>query len=107
MPPSEARQQVDAFAATTPLDDLPGVLLVCNWRRTQGQVSEAWDHLIAAEPQLIADSPAEKAALGLMKVQLLLGLGRIGRSVIRKDDPCIRGMIAKVTHLVAVEKVEG
>jgi len=36
-----------------------------------------------------------------------LGLGRIGRSVVRKDDPCIRGMIAKVTHLVAVEELEG
>lgn len=36
-----------------------------------------------------------------------LGLGRIGRSVVRPDDACIRGMVAKVTHLVAVEKVEG
>ena len=36
-----------------------------------------------------------------------LGLGRIGRTVVRPDDECIRGMVAKVTHLVAVEKVEG
>jgi large subunit ribosomal protein L30 len=35
-----------------------------------------------------------------------LGLGRIGRSVTRPDDPCIRGMVAKVTHLVSVEEVE-
>jgi large subunit ribosomal protein L30 len=36
-----------------------------------------------------------------------LGLGRIGRSVVRPDDPCIRGMVTKVGHLVAVEEVEG
>jgi len=35
-----------------------------------------------------------------------LGLGRIGRSVTRIDDPCIRGMIAKVTHVVSVEETE-
>jgi len=40
-------------------------------------------------------------------VLLGLGLGRIGRSVIRPDDACIRGMITKVGHLVAVEEVEG
>jgi large subunit ribosomal protein L30 len=36
-----------------------------------------------------------------------LGLGRIGRHVTRLDDPCIRGMINKVPHLVKVEEVEG
>jgi len=36
-----------------------------------------------------------------------LGLGRIGRSVVRHDDPCIRGMVNKVSHLVRVEEVEG
>ncbi|MCU0304601.1 MAG: 50S ribosomal protein L30 [Thermoanaerobaculales bacterium] len=41
------------------------------------------------------------------KVITGLGLGRIGRSVIRPDDACIRGMVAKVSHLVTVEKVEG
>jgi large subunit ribosomal protein L30 len=35
-----------------------------------------------------------------------LGLGRIGKSVLRHDDPCIRGMAAKVAHLVRVEEVE-
>jgi ribosomal protein L30 len=40
------------------------------------------------------------------KVLTGLGLGRIGRTVIRKDDACIRGMVAKVTHLVSVEKLE-
>jgi large subunit ribosomal protein L30 len=36
-----------------------------------------------------------------------LGLGRIGRTVVRPDDVCIRGMVAKVTHLVSVDEVEG
>jgi len=41
------------------------------------------------------------------KVIAGLGLGRIGRSVTRKDDEYIRGMVAKVSHLVRVEKLEG
>ena len=32
-----------------------------------------------------------------------LGLGRIGRSVERPDDPTVRGAIATVSHLVRVE----
>lgn len=40
------------------------------------------------------------------KVLAGLGLGRIGRSVVRHDDSCIRGMVAKVAHLVRVEEVE-
>ncbi len=34
-----------------------------------------------------------------------LGLRRINSSVRRPDDPAIRGMVAKVFHLVAVEEV--
>ena len=41
------------------------------------------------------------------KVLAGLGLGKIGRSVTRKDDACIRGMVAKISHLVTVETVEG
>jgi len=41
------------------------------------------------------------------KVLRGLGLGRIGRSAEHPDDACIRGMIAKVPHLVAVEELEG
>jgi len=41
------------------------------------------------------------------KVLAGLGLGRVGRSVTRADDPCIRGMVNKVSHLVSVEKLEG
>ena len=34
-----------------------------------------------------------------------LGLGRIGRSHVLPDRPEIRGMLAKVPHLVTVEEV--
>ena len=32
-----------------------------------------------------------------------LGLKRLGRAVIVKDSPAVRGMIAKVAHLVETE----
>lgn len=32
-----------------------------------------------------------------------LGLRRINSSVLRPDDPAIRGMVTKVSHLVEVE----
>jgi large subunit ribosomal protein L30 len=35
-----------------------------------------------------------------------LGLKRIRHSVIKEDTPVIRGMIAKVSHLVDVEEVK-
>ena len=41
------------------------------------------------------------------KVLAGLGLGKIGRTVTRKDDEYIRGMVNKISHLVRVEKVEG
>lgn len=34
-----------------------------------------------------------------------LGLGKIGRSSTLNDDPCVRGLVRKVSHLVRV--VEG
>ena len=36
-----------------------------------------------------------------------LGLGRRHRSRLLEDTPAIRGMIAKVNHLVSVEEVKG
>ena len=36
-----------------------------------------------------------------------LGLHRINDSVIKEDTPSVRGMIAKVHHLVDVEEVDG
>ena len=35
-----------------------------------------------------------------------LGLGRIGKSNVLPDRPEIRGMIARVPHLINVEEVE-
>lgn len=35
-----------------------------------------------------------------------LGLRRVNHSVIKDDRPEVRGMIAKVSHLVRVEEVE-
>jgi large subunit ribosomal protein L30 len=34
-----------------------------------------------------------------------LGLKRVGQSVLREDNPSVRGMIEKVRHLVCVEEV--
>lgn len=34
-----------------------------------------------------------------------LGLGKIGRTVDKVDNPCVRGMIFKVKHLVEVEEI--
>jgi len=36
---------------------------------------------------------------------IALGLGKIRKSVVKADTPQIRGMIAKVRHLVQVEEV--
>ena len=35
-----------------------------------------------------------------------LGLHRIRHTVIKNDDPAIRGMIFKVKHMVKVEEIE-
>jgi large subunit ribosomal protein L30 len=43
-------------------------------------------------------NPAQRATLRT------LGLGRIGRSVERPDEPTVRGAIASVHHLVRVEE---
>jgi large subunit ribosomal protein L30 len=36
-----------------------------------------------------------------------LGLHRINDSIVKDDTPSVRGMIAKVHHLVEVEEVDG
>jgi len=33
-----------------------------------------------------------------------LGLGKIGRTVVKPDSPEVRGMISRVPHLVTVEE---
>lgn len=35
-----------------------------------------------------------------------LGLRKIHQSVVRPDNPSVRGLIAKVAHLVSVEEVD-
>ncbi len=35
-----------------------------------------------------------------------LGLGRVGRTVVRPNDPCIRGMVDKVSYLVEAREEE-
>ncbi|MDR2765889.1 MAG: 50S ribosomal protein L30 [Holosporaceae bacterium] len=36
-----------------------------------------------------------------------LGLGRIGKKSILRDDACIRGLVKKVSHLVRIEETNG
>ena len=36
-----------------------------------------------------------------------LGLHHIGDTVVKEDNPAIRGMIFKVKHMVKVEEIEG
>jgi len=40
------------------------------------------------------------------KVLASLGLKKIGRSVTQADNAAIKGMVHKVSHLVAVERVD-
>ena len=40
------------------------------------------------------------------KVLASLGLRKIGRSVTQADNEAIKGMVHKVSHLVAVERVD-
>ena len=50
-----------------------------------------------------------KSTIGRPKDQGLtlkaLGLGKIGRTVEKVDNPSVRGMIIKVKHLVKVEEI--
>lgn len=34
-----------------------------------------------------------------------LGLRKIGQSVVREDNPCVRGQIFRVKHMVKVEEI--
>ncbi len=47
-----------------------------------------------------------KSSIGCVKAQRQslsgLGLGKVGKSVIREDNSCVRGLIRKVSHLVTV-----
>jgi len=52
----------------------------------------------------------KKSTIGYAKDQrdtiAALGLRKLNSSVIKEDNPCIRGMIFKVKHLVEVEELD-
>lgn len=66
---------------------------------------------------------AQKAGTGQVRITLVrsaigrpqdqknsvksLGLTKVNQSVIRNDDPSIRGICNKISHLVTVEEVTG
>ena len=51
-----------------------------------------------------------KSTIACLKKQIAtieaLGLHRIGQTVIREDNPAVRGMIFQVKHMVKVEEVQ-
>ncbi len=51
----------------------------------------------------------KKSTIGCLKDQIAtvkaLGLKKMGSTVEQQDNPCVRGMINKVRHLVKVEEV--
>jgi large subunit ribosomal protein L30 len=51
-----------------------------------------------------------KSTIACLKDQIAtvkaLGLRKIGQTVIKEDNPAIRGMIFKVKHMVKVEEIE-
>jgi len=50
-----------------------------------------------------------KSTIGSLPKQRLnveaLGLGKLNSSVIQKDNPAIRGMIRKISHMLKVEEI--
>jgi large subunit ribosomal protein L30 len=54
--------------------------------------------LVKGYNKALEDQKATVAALGLRKIR---------SSVMQNDNPQIRGMIKKISHLVAVEEVAG
>ena len=41
-----------------------------------------------------------------IKIVKALGLHKIGQTVVKQDNPAMRGMIFKVKHMVKVEEIE-
>ena len=52
----------------------------------------------------------KKSTIGCPKDQIgtvhALGLHKIGQTVVKQDNPAMRGMIFKVKHMVKVEEIE-
>jgi large subunit ribosomal protein L30 len=42
----------------------------------------------------------------IKRVLRALGLRKIGHTVLKPDEPSVRGMLQKVSHMVEVQKVE-
>ena len=41
------------------------------------------------------------------RIARALGLRKLNRVAIKRDNPCIRGMIRKIQHLLEVEEING
>ena len=41
------------------------------------------------------------------KIAKALGLRKLNKAVIKPDNPCVRGMIRKIQHLLEVEEEDG
>ncbi len=52
----------------------------------------------------------KKSYIGTMekqrKILRALGLRKIGMTIIRKEDPSLKGMIHKVSHMLDIEQVK-
>ena len=55
---------------------------------------------ITLRRSVIGQKPAKKATVRS------LGLKKINSSVMQEDNPCVRGMVASVAHLVEVEETK-
>jgi large subunit ribosomal protein L30 len=58
-----------------------------------------------AKLKITLKKSTNKAVEGQVATVKALGLGKIGTSVEHNDNPQIRGMIRKVSHLVCVEEI--
>ena len=55
---------------------------------------------VTLKRSVIGQKPEKKATVRS------LGLKKINSSVVQEDNPCVRGMIASVSHLVEVEETK-
>jgi len=60
--------------------------------------------IIMAKLKITLKRSTNKAVAGQLATVKALGLGKINTSVEQNDNPQIRGMIRKVSHLVCVEE---
>ena len=55
---------------------------------------------VTLKRSVIGQKPEKKATVRS------LGLKKINSSVVQEDNPCVRGMVASVSHLVEVEEIK-